>query len=114
MKTNYAIDNYGLLDYTRGNPPEWSSTDTMYIDYILVRQLDWDCDKNEIITNQLQLNSFDYAVKKSISITASQAAVKVNNTDKVTFRATDFFAITGPFQVDTGGEMTVIMQSCPN
>ena len=26
---------------------------------------------------------------------------------------TDPFEITGPFQVDNGGEMTVIMQSCP-
>mgnify|MGYP007101870348 CR=1 FL=1 len=39
--------------------------------------------------------------------------VKVRNTDKVTFRVTDSFEITGPFQVDSGGEMTVIMQQCP-
>ena len=26
---------------------------------------------------------------------------------------TDSFEITGPFQVDSGGEITVIMQNCP-
>ena len=33
--------------------------------------------------------------------------------EKKTFRATDSFEITGPFQVNSGGEMTVIMQQCP-
>ena len=38
---------------------------------------------------------------------------QLGSTDKVTFRATDSFEVTGPFQVNSGGEMTVIMQECP-
>ena len=53
-------------------------------------------------------------VKKSIDITASIEPVYVGNTDNVTFRATDAFEITGPFQVNSGGGMTVIMQTCPD
>lgn len=113
LKANYSIDDYALQDYTRGNPPEWKGNDAMIIDYVKVIQLQWDCDQDETIVSQTDLDSIYYAVKKSISITADNGLVKVVNTDKVTFRATDFFEITGPFQVDSGGEMTVIMQSCP-
>ena len=50
---------------------------------------------------------------KSIAITSTIEPISIGDSDKVTFRATDSFQITGPFQVDSGGEMTVIMQSCP-
>ncbi len=85
----------------------------MCIDYINVYQLAWDCDDDETIACQLDLDTFDYAVKNSISITAAQELVKVNDTEKVTFRTSNYFEITGPFQVDNGGELTIIMQSCP-
>jgi beta-glucanase (GH16 family) len=113
LKANYSIDDYALLNYTRGNPPEWEGTDAMIIDYVKVFQLQWDCDQDEIITSQMALASFNYGVKKSISITPDGELVKVNGTDKVTFRVTNSFDVTGPFQVDSGGEMTVIVQSCP-
>jgi hypothetical protein len=85
----------------------------MIIDYIKVLQLQWDCDNDVNITCQSDLDGFVYNVKKSISIPASNEPVRVVDTNKVTFRATDSFEITGPFEVDSGGEMTVIMQSCP-
>ena len=113
LKANYSIDDYALLNYTRGNPPEWEGTDAMIIDYVKVLQLQWDCDNDVYITCQTDLDGFEYKVKKSFSITAGNGPVRVGNTNKVTFRATDSFEITGPFQVDNGGEMTVIMQSCP-
>lgn len=67
---------------------------------------------SEIITQQYELEHFDYGVKKSINISSSEEPVHIGGTDKVTFRATDFFEITGPFQVDSGGEMTVMVQEC--
>lgn len=85
----------------------------MVIDYIKVYQLNWDCSTEEIIARQLELGQFNYAVKKSITITSSIEPVFVQSTDKVTFRATDFFVITGSFQTDSGSEFTVIMQGCP-
>ena len=80
---------------------------------LAVYQLEWDCDTDEVITRQSELDNFDFAVKKSIAITSTFEAVEVESTEKMTFRATNSFEITGPFQVDNGGEMTVIMQQCP-
>ena len=113
LKTNYAIDKYALKRHKFGNPVEWKEGDTMIIDYIKVYQLNWDCNTDETIAQQADLEYFDFGVKKSIDITATIEPVHVGNTDNVTFRATDAFEITGPFQVDNGGKMTVVMQSCP-
>lgn len=114
LKTTYAIDRYAFHNYNSYDMPEWLGTDTMYVDYIKVYQLNWDCDTDELITCQSDLENFNFGVKKSISITASIEAVRVADTSHVTFRATDSFEITGPFQVESGGELTVIMQACPD
>ena len=113
LKANYAIDRYALQGYHSGNIPEWLGSDAMTIDYIKVYQLNWQCDIDEEIARQFDLEHFDYAVKKSIAITSSIEPISIGNSEKVTFRATDSFEITGPFQVDNGGELTIIMQSCP-
>ena len=61
------------------------------------------------------LDQFKYAVKKSITIAPQNTGVAVGNTDKVTFRVTDFMKATGPFEVQQGGEFTVIIQEeCPD
>lgn len=113
LKTNYGIDRYALTNYASNGTPKWKGSDTMLIDYIKVYQLNWDCDTDEVIARQSDLNGFDYAVKKSISITSAIESVNIENTNKVTFRATDSFEISGPFQVNNGGELSVIMQQCP-
>lgn len=113
LKANYAIDRYAMDGHSSENSPHWRGSDSMIIDYINVYQLKWDCDTDETIVQQSDLEHFDYGVKKSINITSSIEPVSIGNTDKVTFRATHSIQITGPFQVDNGGEMTVIMQSCP-
>ena len=114
LKTNYAIDFYALKDHVFGNDPQWRGTDTMFIDYINVYQLNCQCDKKEEITRQYDLEQFDFGVKKSIEISSSVGPVSIGSNEKVTFRAVDSFIISGPFQVDNGGELTVIIQSCPN
>ena len=114
LKTTYSIDRYIFDNYSTGTNLIWEGTDTMYVDYIKVLQLRCDCDTDEVIACQSDLNGFDYGVKKSISITSSLEAVKVADTCHVTFRSTDYFQITGPFQTDVGGELTVIMQTCPD
>ena len=98
---------------TNDNPVVIEYDDEMIIDYIKVYQLKWDCNTDEEITRQSDLDNLDFAVKHSIDITSSAEPVRVRSTDQVTFRATDTFEITGPFQVDSGGKMTVIIQSCP-
>jgi len=113
LKANYAIDKYALEGHQHNADPMWMGQDTMFIDFIKVYQLAWDCDTDEVITRQSELDNFDFAVKKSIAITSTFEAVEVDSTDKMTFRTTDSFEITGPFQVNSGGEMTVIIQQCP-
>ena len=105
---NYAIDKYCFH-----NDSTWVGPDEMLIDYINVFQLKWECDSIETITSQNDLDNFEYAVKKSISINSivDEPVVKYNN--KITFRVTDLFEVTGPFEVVEVAEFTVIMQSCP-
>ena len=62
---------------------------------------------------QIDLNDKNWAVKKTISISSTIDDIKINDTDKVTFRVTDSFEITGPFQVNNGAEFAVIVQNCP-
>lgn len=112
--TNYAIDRYALQSHSVYGYPEWQDSASMVIDYIKIHQLKWNCDTDAQIACQSDLDGFVYEVKKNIFITSSIGSVQVGNSDKVTFRATDSFDITGPFQVNSGGEMTVIMQSCPD
>lgn len=81
---------------------------------VRVYQLNLDCGTNENITCQSDLDNFDYKLKKSVSITSSISGTCVSSTDNVTFRVTDSFEVTGPFEVQQGGEFTVIMQECPN
>ena len=113
LKANYGVDKYALFNHQHYGIPEWMGSDTMTIDYIKVYQLDWDCNTDEIISQQSELDSFDFAVKKSIIISSTIEPVSMGTYEKKTFRATDSFEITGPFQVNSGGEMTVIMQQCP-
>lgn len=82
--------------------------------HVNVYQLGWDCETEEIIACQSDLVNFDYAVKKSISITSTINGPVVSNTDKVTFRVADTFEIIGPFEVQQGGEFAVIQQDCPS
>ncbi|MCQ2321839.1 MAG: family 16 glycosylhydrolase [Bacteroidales bacterium] len=109
LKVDYAIDNYACPR----NRPIWFGSDTMIIDYIKVCQLKWDCDEEEEITCQSELDDFNYSVKKSINISSTIEGVAVENSDRITFRLTDSFEITGEFQVDDGSEFIVITQNCP-
>ena len=117
LKTTYAIDKYVCATkdtiVTHG-PLVWKDTDTMYVDYIKVLQLKCDCENDKVIACQNDLDTLNFKVKRSYNITSTYENVQIGNTDKVTFRATDSFLISGPFQADIGSELTVIMQECPD
>ena len=85
----------------------------MEIDYIRVFQLNWDCNTDEIISCQTDLNNFDYAVKRSISITPTSGEITIGCNEKVTYRVSNSFEATGPFTIENGAEFTVIKQECP-
>lgn len=107
---NYAIDNKSLDPISLY--PSWTDSGVVAIDYIQVRQLDWDCSSDEVISSQSDLDGFDYAVKKSVIIDSAIADVKVRNTDTVCFRVTDSFEVTGPFEVENGARLSVIKHAC--
>lgn len=108
LKTNYAINKHYQHDGTI-----WQGPDTMEIDYIRVFQLNWDCNTDEIISCQTDLNNFDYAVKRSISITPTSGEITIGCNEKVTYRVSNSFEATGPFTIENGAEFTVIKQECP-
>lgn len=84
----------------------------MVIDYIHIYQLELDCQTDETISCQSDLDNFNYAVKKSISITSIVGQPIIYSNDKVTFRVTDTFEITGSFEVNSGAEFTILQQDC--
>jgi len=108
IKITYPIDN----KYNYGNS-EWMEQGNMFIDYVNVYQLNWDCDTEETIICQSDIENFDYGVKKSIIIASLTNEVIIRSSDKVTFRVADSFEITGQFHTENGCEFTVIRQSCP-
>ena len=112
LKANYAIDSYAWNK--ANNEPRWSGSDEMVIDYIKVYQLKLDCNKNETITCQSDFDNFDYKLKKNISITSSVSETTVSSNDTVVYRVTDSFEVTGPFQVNSGANFTVLKNDCPN
>lgn len=114
LKANYGIDRYALQSYLNSGTPVWTGSDSMIIDYIKVLQLNWDCNADEVITQQSDLVNFEYGVKNSIDITSSIESVHIGNTDNVTFRVADSFKVSGPFQVNIGGMFTVMAQECPD
>lgn len=106
LMANYDIDNY----YNYGGI--WYGPGSMEIDYIHAYQLKWDCETDELITCQSDLEVFDYAVKKTIAISSFNDETIIGNGDRVTFRITDSFEITNGFEVENGSEFTVIKQLC--
>ena len=111
LKANYAINKWAIDNNT--GQPIWKGSDVMVIDYIRAYQLEWDCDTEVTITCQTDLDNFDFKVKKSVEIASSYEEVEIENAEKVTFRITDAFKITGPFHVENGSEFTMILQECP-
>lgn len=109
VKINYSIDNYFINNQSNS---VWDGTDTMYIGRFSYYELECDCDDEITINSQFDMDTFPYSVKKSITID-SEDEIVVGSSDKVTFRATDSFVVSGPFLVNCGGELTVIIQDCP-
>ncbi|MCQ2321434.1 MAG: hypothetical protein MJZ91_08930 [Bacteroidales bacterium] len=101
----------GAFCFAHSEEGKLGKGDEITIDSIRVYQLKTDCDTDETIASQSDLDSFEYAVKKSISIIPFENIV-IDTNDKMTLRVTDSFEITGTFQIDAGAEFTVIKQEC--
>jgi len=84
------------------------------LDYFRFYSLKTDCNTIASILNNSQLQSFDYKVKKSISIGNPFTPISLTSTNKLTFRATDFISITGEFNAPLGCELNIIPTNCDN
>jgi beta-glucanase (GH16 family) len=93
--------------------PNLSLPSTTTVDYVKV----WTLKKNLVnvsITNNSQLASFTYNLKKSISINGQLNSISIPIGQKSTFRATDNINIDGEFNVPLGAEITLFTHNEPN
>ena len=79
----------------------------MYVDYVKVYQLN--CDKNTVVTQIPNFNTYNYAVKKSISL---DGQTQIPNNSNITLRANDFIELKPGFEVQTGRELYLDVSPC--
>lgn len=80
---------------------------TVKVDYIRIYDLKMSCDEVINKTN-LDFQTFNYSVKKSITLKSST----VPSNSQVTLRATDFVELQGNFEVPLGSEFTIVPTKC--
>lgn len=69
------------------------------------------CDKNRVINEIANFNTFYYAVKKSITLSG---ATTIPSNSKISLKATDFIELKNGFEVPIGAELTLDVTSCEN
>jgi len=79
----------------------------MYVDYVKVYSLK--CDKNTVVTQIPNFNTYNYAVKKSISL-SNTTTIPANS--NITLRATDFIELKAGFEVPLGRELYLDVSPC--
>lgn len=104
IKTGYSIDYRALQS-------NWLGPDTLSINYIKVYKLKTDCSTDEFVQNVQQLNQID-SMKRSITISNTSGITLPSTTDK-TLRASDYILLSGPFEIATGAQLTLMVHDCP-
>ena len=79
----------------------------MYVDYVKVYQLK--CDKNTVVNDITNFNTYNYAVKKSITLSNATTIPAGSN---ITLRANDFIELKPGFEVQTGRELYLDVSPC--
>lgn len=101
------IFSMGIDPYIEILPPLAPFQDLVFIDSIRVSQLQYDC-KDEI-TPITDLSTYNYEVKKSITLGAPTIVPQNSN---ITLRATDFIELQSGFSVPEGTEMYLDITPC--
>jgi beta-glucanase (GH16 family) len=81
----------------------------MEIDYVRIYKLK--CDNNTVITQIPNFNTYNYAVKKSISL-GSNTVIPSNS--NIILRATDFIELRDGFELPLGSELYLDITPCEN
>lgn len=98
-------------------PPEWGENfemddntifpNYMYIDQFNAYQLT--CDKGAVVNEIPNYNTFNYGIKKSISLSSVSSLPSGQN---VSLRATDFIELKNGFEVPLGAELYLDINTC--
>ena len=90
-------------------PTSPSFTEYMYVDYIKVHQLK--CDKYTVVNEISNFNTYNYAVKKSITLSGATTIPAGSN---ISLRATNFIELKNGFEVPLGAELYLDINPCDN
>jgi beta-glucanase (GH16 family) len=102
------ILNLALQKESKYYPPTSPSfQEFMYVDYVNVYSLK--CDKNTVINEISNFNTYNYAVKKSITMSNATTIPAGSN---ITLRATDFIELETGFEIQTGRELYLDVTPC--
>ena len=112
LKVNYAILNDYGLD-SNHQPLGWSGSDVMTIDYVLVRNLNTDCETDEYITTGTQFANHDNKMKHSITIGSPNGQVIVPSNTNVFMHAEETIVINGEFEISNASQMSLLVHACP-
>ena len=115
---NYDLDSYGntiinpvRIIFNTGihheHFPVSPFSEKMLVDYVKVYSLK--CDKNKVVNEISNFNAYNYAVKKSITMSN---ATNIPANSNITLRATDFIELKPGFEVQTGRELYLDVTPC--
>ncbi len=105
------INNELAGDWMTDNPINSTTIfpNYMYVEQANVYKLKYECDA--IVNEILNYNTFNYAVKKSISLSSQSSLYSGEN---VSLRATDFIELNAGFEVPIGAELYLDINPCEN
>jgi beta-glucanase (GH16 family) len=90
------------------------SPNTIFPNYMYVDQANayrLKCDKNTVVNEILNFNTFYYAVKKSITLSG---ATTIPSNSNISLRATDFIELRDGFELPLGSELYLDITPCEN
>jgi beta-glucanase (GH16 family) len=105
----YIILNVALYPWDNVVNSNTVFPDYMYIDQANYYKLKYDCET--IVNEILNYDTFNYAVKKSISLSGVSSLTSGQN---VSLRATNFIELKDDFTVPLGAELYLDITSCEN
>lgn len=104
----YIIINVWLYPYK----PYQITSSTIFPNYMYIDQINGyclKCDKDRVINEIANFNTFYYAVKKSITLSG---ATTIPPNSKISLKATNFIELKNGFEVPIGAELTLAVTSC--
>lgn len=112
IKMSYAINQDEAI-YHNGHEIDnpWMGRDTLTVDHIKYYALRADCDNDLTIQSQQELEQFN-TMKRSVTIGNSNGLI-LSSTVKKVIRAEEYIVINGPFELQSGGALTLLTHECP-